>query len=60
MNPFEGMDAQTIASIVILGSVLGFLTLIVIATYVRNGVWKVFGVLLLTVLVFGVLRLARG
>lgn len=60
MNPFEGMTPEEIASAAIIGSVLGFLILTVIVTYVRNGVWIVFGFLLLAVMVIGVLAKARG
>lgn len=59
VNPFQGMDGQTIASVVIIGLVLTFLTLIIIFTYVRNAGWKVLGVLMLLVL-GGIALLARG
>lgn len=59
MNPFAGMDPQTIASALILIGICLFFILIVVCTYVRNGVWIVFGVLLIGVILV-ILGLARG
>lgn len=60
MNLFDGMTPGEIASVVIIGLVCAFFLAIVVVTYVRNGVWIVFGVLLLVVVVLGVLARARG
>lgn len=60
MNPFEGMDPQEIASAAIIGVVLAFFIIGIIVTNVRNGVWKVFGFLLVVVVVLGVLKWIRG
>lgn len=61
MNPFEGLTPEEIGSALIIGGVLAFLILIVIASKQgKEGMYAVFGVLLVTVLVFGVLKWVRG